>query len=121
MFMRDKDIDALRKGIMDQARSDVFKETWEKQMEQLDKRRYFRGDSEFVRALYIEVGDILIGTNDGYTFFEAGTVEKITRETHNEKEYLYFTISEPGNNRRRFDLNETVLRKFRYQRQDGSS
>lgn len=122
--LRQRDIDAMRIGIKEQARSEIAQEDWEHTLRKVEREPgiYPPQGVELVQACQLVPGDILAGSNWGYDFRELGEVQEVRAATLDGGPIagdLLLVIS--NGNSRALKKSDTVLRKYRYQRPDGSS
>jgi hypothetical protein len=118
-----RDLDALRIGIKEQARQEIDQENWERTLDRAKKEPSIFPPQgvELVQACQLEVGDVLAASTFGYDFREVGVIVEISDVSPSGGPIAGDLMVTAGNGSRALKNSDTVLRKYRYQRPDGSS
>lgn len=121
--LSEHNLEALRLGIAKQVRREVEQEHWKRTLDRAKKEPgiFPPQGVELVQACYLEVGDVLAATTFGYDFREVGEITAISDVSPTGGPIAGDLMVSAGNGSRALKSSDTVLRKYRYQRSDGSS
>lgn len=81
---RDKDIDALREGIREEVRREIHLADSKAIMEKIFRRQYI-DEVDVFYAEDLQVGDVLVGSDDGTTFYRKAIVKYVGTSTPDGK------------------------------------